>query len=144
MKVNLANSGTRIRIAITFNEKPETDLLSPILLEFAQRSGVTPFSADTVWKQNHFLFRKSDVQRQLDNLFVRNRLVRLNDSRFLSVEAVDQIKKRVAAAIDRKGFVTIRDCKVLLGYGRWGGAHVLDHLNKIGFTVRRGDKHFKR
>jgi hypothetical protein len=144
MMVNLANSGTRVRIAITFNEKPETDLLSPLLLEFARRSGVTPFSADTFWRQHQFLFRKSDVQRQLDNLFARNRVVRLNDSRFLSVEAVDQIKQRVAAAIDRKGFVTIRDCKGLFGYGRWGGAHVLDHLNKIKFTVRRGDKHYKR
>jgi hypothetical protein len=144
MMVNLSNPGTRVRIAVTFNEKPETELLPPLLLEFARRSGITPFSADTFWRLHYFLFCKSDVQRQLDNLSARNRIVRLNDCRFLSVEAVDLIKQRVAAAIDRKGFVTIRDCKALLGFGRWGGAHVLDHLNKIGFTVRRGDRHFKR
>lgn len=48
----------------------------------------------------------------------------------------------MAQAIERNGFVTVGDCKQLLGYGRWGGTHVLDQLDKIGFTVRREDKHY--
>jgi hypothetical protein len=32
--------------------------------------------------------------------------------------------------------------KDLFGYGRSGGAHVLDYLNQIGFTERREDKHY--
>lgn len=78
----------------------------------------------------------------LNFMSVRKMLVRLNDGRFLSLAAIESIKARVKAAIDRRGFITVGDCKELLGCGRWGGTHVLDYLNHIGFTVRRNDKHY--
>jgi selenocysteine-specific elongation factor len=113
-------------------------------LEYAQQSAVTPFSGDTFWKLNRPTFKKADIQQLLNYLFSQKKLVRLNDHRFLSLEALDEIKRRVSQAIERKGFITVGDCKELLGYGRWGGTHVLDHLNQIGFTVRREDKHYLR
>jgi selenocysteine-specific elongation factor len=120
------------------------DSLISQLLEYAQQSAVTPFSGDTFWKLNRPTFKKADIQQLLNYLFSQKKLVRLNDHRFLSLEALDEIKRRVSQAIERKGFITVGDCKELLGYGRWGGTHVLDHLNQIGFTVRREDKHYLR
>ena len=112
------------------------------LLEYAQDCGVNPFSADTFWKLHRSKFEKEDIQQLLNYLFSQSKLVRLNDQRFLSLEALDEIKKRVAQTAASKGYMTVSDCKEVLGYGRWGGTHVLDHLDKIGFTMRREDKHY--
>jgi selenocysteine-specific elongation factor len=112
------------------------------LLEYATHCGVAPFSADTFWKQHRMEFEKEEIEQLLNYLFFQNKIVRLNDHRFLSLEALDEIKQRVTRTIDLKGFITVNDCKEILGYGRWGGTHVLDHLNRIGFTVRREDKHY--
>jgi hypothetical protein len=112
------------------------------LLAHALASGLTPFSADTFWKLHRPKYKKKDVQQLLNYLYTRERLVRLNDQRFLSPEAIEKIKVRVARTIKARGFVTVGDCKKLLGYGRWGGTHVLDYLNHIGFTVRRDNKHY--
>jgi selenocysteine-specific elongation factor len=129
------------------SEKPIDEhrgTLISLLLEYAQQSGLTPFSGDTFWKLHRPTFKKADIEQLLNYLFSQKKLVRLNDHRFLSLEALAEIKRRVAQAIERNGFVTVGDCKALLGYGRWGGTHVLDHLDKIGFTVRREDKHYLR
>ncbi len=129
------------------SEKPldeQRATLVSSLLEYAQQSGLTPFSGDTFWKLHRPTFEKADIQQLLNYLFSQKKLARLNDHRFLSLQALDEIKQRVAQAIGRKGFVTVGDCKELLGYGRWGGTHVLDYLNKIGFTARREDKHYLR
>ncbi len=127
------------------SEKPMDEhrgTLISLLLEYAQQSGLTPFSGDTFWKLHRPIFKKADIEQLLNYLFSQKKLVRLNDHRFLSPEALEEIKSRVAQAIERNGFVTVGDCKQLFGYGRWGGTHVLDQLDKIGFTVRREDKHY--
>jgi selenocysteine-specific elongation factor len=112
------------------------------LLRHAELSGVTPFSADTFWKKNRSIYTKAEITQLLNFLFSRKRLVRLNDHRFLSLQAIEEIKERVKQGIERKGFVTVNDCKELFGYGRWGGTHVLDYLNAIKFTSRKDDKHY--
>jgi selenocysteine-specific elongation factor len=112
------------------------------LLAYALASGLTPFSADTFWKLTRRKYNKKDIQQLLNYLYTQNRLVRLNDKRFLSLDAVEKIKVRVARTIEARDFVTVGDCKELLGYGRSGGTHVLDYLNDIGFTVRRDNKHY--
>jgi selenocysteine-specific elongation factor len=127
------------------SEKPIDEhrgALISLLLEYAQQSGLAPFSGDTFWKLHRPTFKKADIQQLLNYLFSQKKLVRLNDQRFLSLDALVEIKCRVAQAIERNGFVTVGDCKELFGYGRWGGTHVLDQLDKIGFTVRREDKHY--
>jgi selenocysteine-specific elongation factor len=112
------------------------------LLAHALDSGLTPFSADTFWKLHRPKYEKKEVQQLLNYLNTQKRLVRLNDQRFLSPDAIEEIKLRVARTIEARGFVTVSDCKELLGYGRWGGTHVLDYLDEIGFTVRRENKHY--
>lgn len=112
------------------------------LILFARENGLTPFSADTFWKLNRPVYGKAEIRQVLNYLYSRKRLVRLNDQRFLSLEAVAKIKTRVAQAIERKGFITVGDCKTVLGYGRWGGTHVLDYLNAVGFTIRRENRHY--
>jgi hypothetical protein len=112
------------------------------LLAHALASELTPFSADTFWKLHRPKYKKKDIQQLLNYLNTQKKLVRLNDQRFLSPDAIEEIKVRVARTIKARGFVTVGDCKELLGYGRWGGTHVLDYLNDIGFTVRRDNKHY--
>ena len=118
------------------------DPLTSSILAFMQNSGLTPVSAAFFCKQNPDLSGQTKVVRLFKYLHAQKRLVRLNDNRFLTVEAVEEIKRRVTRAITQRGFITLGDCKKLFGYGRSGGAHVLDYLNKMGFTVRREDKHY--
>lgn len=116
--------------------------LVSFLLDYMHNAGLTPISPNYFWKRHQSQYNRAKVARLFNYLLLQNRLIRLNDNRFLSLAAVEEIKRRVARAISQKGFVTLGDCKELFGYGRSGGAHVLDYLNHIGFTVRRGDKHF--
>jgi selenocysteine-specific elongation factor len=122
----------------------DREALAAELLAYARQSGLTPFSADTYWKLTSRRHAKDEIRRMLNYLFAQNRLVRLNDQRFLSLEALEEIKARVARTAAGRGFVTVGDCKEILGYGRWGGTHVLDHLDRIGFTQRREDRHYLR
>lgn len=118
------------------------ETLGNLLMAYARKTGLTPFSADTFWKLHRPAYEKGEIWQVLNYLHARKRLVRLNDRRFLSLEALATIKARVAQAIARKGYITVGDCKEVLGYGRWGGTHVLDYLNDIGFTLRRDNKHY--
>jgi selenocysteine-specific elongation factor len=112
------------------------------LLAYVRQAGLTPVSPNSFWKLHRSRYNPSKVDRLFKYLLLENRLVRLNDNRFLSLDALEEIKRRVARAIHDKGFVSLKDSKALFGYGRSGGAHVLDYLNQIGFTERRGDRHF--
>jgi selenocysteine-specific elongation factor len=116
--------------------------LSDRLLAYARQSALLPFSADTFWKAHRDRYRKEEVRQLLNYLHSRRKLARLNDRRFLSLDAVAEIQHRVAQFIAQKGFVAVNDCKALFGYGRWGGTHVLDYLDSIGFTVRRDNRHY--
>jgi selenocysteine-specific elongation factor len=112
------------------------------LLQYMRDAGLTPVSPNHFWKCHQTQYSQTKVARLFNHLLMQNSLVRLNDNRYLSIDALEEIKKRVAQAIHEKGSVALGDCKHLFGYGRSGGAHVLDYLNQIGFTVRRGDRHF--
>ena len=112
------------------------------LLDFMRDAGLTPISPTNFWKRHQKQYSRTVVARLFNYLLSQNRLIRLNDNRFLSTEALKEIKGRVMRAINEKGFVVLGDCKQLFGYGRSGGAHVLDYLNQIGFTVRREDRHY--
>ena len=112
------------------------------LMAYVQNAGLAPVSPNYFWKLHRSQYNQSQVDRLFKYLLLENRLIRLNDNRFLSLDALEEIKGRVAQAIHDKGFVSLKDSKALFGYGRSGGAHVLDYLNQIGFTERRGDRHF--
>jgi selenocysteine-specific elongation factor len=113
------------------------------VLDYMQAAGLTPISPQFFWKENRPPYSKAKAVRLFNYLHTQNRLIRLNGNRFISIDALEEIKKRVASAIRDAGSVTLGDCKLLFGYGRSAGAHVLDYLNQIGFTVRRKDKHYR-
>jgi len=110
------------------------------LIEFAKQQGYGTFSPGTFWKRHGEGVPYGDVKRVLDHLHAQKRLVRLNDGRFLTVEALQEIKEKVRALIQRKGRLTIEDWKEVFGYGRNRSVPVLDYLDSIGFTERIGDE----
>ena len=118
--------------------------LAVALLAYSRKTGLTPFSADTFWKEHGKVHEKDSVKELLNYLYHRRKLVRLNDQRYLSLEALERIKSRVENFIASHGCVRVADGKAILGYGRWGGVHVFDYLDKIGFTSRVGDKRLLR
>lgn len=109
------------------------------LLEYARNLGLTSFSAGYFCKIQGERFEQKEVQKLLDHLYAQKRLVRLNDNRFLTPEALEEIKRRVRQVIQSQGRFTLQDIKGVFGYGRTHGIPVLEHLDTIGFTRRIGD-----
>jgi len=114
----------------------ERERLIKLCLDYACKSGFTPFSADTIWKLHEKKFDKSEIKKMLIYLRDNKRLVRVNDGRFLSVEAFKKIKEKMSRVIVKKGVFTIGDLKETLGYGRSVGIPILEYLDSIGFTCR--------
>ena len=123
---------------------PQRRGLAALIADFSEKAGLSPFSPDTIWKQYQQGIAKTEVRRILDFMCTQKKLVRLSDNRFLSVEALAEIKTRVKNAITDKGCISLKDSTEILGYGRWGGAPVFDYLDKIGFTTRIGDERVLR
>jgi selenocysteine-specific elongation factor len=87
-------------------------------------------------------YDKREIQKLLDHLQSRKKLVRLNDNRFLTTEAMEEIKKKVKDVIRTQGRFILQDAKAVLGYGRTHSIPVLEYLDTIGFTRRIGDERF--
>lgn len=81
----------------------------------------------------------NEVQRVLDYLHTQKRLIRLNNRRFITHDAMAVIKERVKNLIRLKGGLTIEDGKEVLGYGRTVGIPVFEYLDSINFTQRKDD-----
>ena len=111
-----------------------------MLLDYALGSGFVPFSADTFWKFHKRKFNKNEIQKLLDYLHTRKKLICLSNRRFLTPQALEQIKNRVEQIIIKKGGLTIANCKEVLGYGRTAGVPVFEYLDHIGFTIRIENK----
>jgi selenocysteine-specific elongation factor len=110
------------------------------VIEFAEKQGYGTFSPGTFWKKYGEGLPYREVEKVFDHLHARRKLVRLNDGRFLTVDALSEIKERIRAVILRKGHLTIEDGKQVLGYGRNRAVPVLDFLDSIGFTQRIGEE----
>ena len=132
------DGGFRVpKLSIKLSEDRERLLL--MLLEYARESGLVPFSADTFWKLHRRQHNKNEIQRLLDYLHVQGKLIRLNNRRFMTPEAMEEIRIRVKELVNRKGLLTLGDSKEVLGYGRTVGVPVFEYLDSIGFTNRDGD-----
>ena len=118
----------------------ERQSLVDMLLAYAEESGFVPFSADTFWKLHRRQHNKNELQRLLDYLHNQGRLIRLNNRRYMTPRAMEEIKKKTCNLIKGKGSIGIGDCKEIMGYGRTVGVPVLEYLDSIGFTRRDGDK----
>jgi hypothetical protein len=54
----------------------------------------------------------------------QEKLVQLYDDRFLTAEALEEVKQRVQKIISQKKSFTLSDCMEILGFGRSKGAHI--------------------
>jgi hypothetical protein len=106
------------------------------MMEYARNLGYVTFSARTFSELHWKTFNVGEIYRLLDYLRDQKKLVRLKDGRYLTCQAMDEIKEKVEKLIRQKGFMTIHDGKQILGYGRSRGIPVLEHLDSIGFTRR--------
>lgn len=121
------------------NLSPNKKQLIEKLKEFAASQGYTSFSVGTFHKLHGEDIQWRDVQKALDYLHAQKKIVRLNDGRYLTCEALQEIGEKVRTLIQRKGSLTIKDATEILGYGRFRTVPVLDHLDTIGLTRRIGD-----
>ena len=86
----------------------EQERLINMLLDYTRKSGFVPFSAHTFWKLHKRRFNKNEIQRLLDYLHTQNRLICLNNRRFLTPQAIEQIKNRVEQVIRKNGSLRAR------------------------------------
>jgi selenocysteine-specific elongation factor len=113
------------------------DLISTVI-EFAQRQGHATFNVGTFCDLYGECFNDREVARALDCLHSQKKLIRLNDGRFLSVEAMQEIIRKITGLIIKKGNMSLNDCREVLGYGRMRAIPILDYLDSIGLTRREG------
>jgi selenocysteine-specific elongation factor len=128
----LSNPSTRV--------SEEQERLMEMLLDYARESNLVPISAGSFWKLHRRQYNRNELQRLLEHLRSQGRLVRLNNRRFMTPEAMDRIKSRVKRHIEKRGVLTLADCKGVLGYGRTVGVPVFEYLDAEGFTTRDGDQ----
>jgi len=115
----------------------EKEKLVQLCLDYARKSNFIPFSSDTIWKLNEKKFDKKEIQRMLIYLRDNRELVRINDGRFLTTSAFEEMKKKIRHVIAEKGVFTLGDLRGTLGYGRSVGVPVLEYLDSVGFTRRK-------
>jgi selenocysteine-specific elongation factor len=118
---------------------PQQAKLAAICMSFAEKSGFAPFSADTVWRLPGINCEKPDIEKMLSYLRNQGKLVRFKDGRYIPAECLEDIKEKVKGVVATNGVFTIEDLRTTLGYGRRIGVIVLEYLDSIGFTSRRGE-----
>ena len=106
--------------------------------EFMKNQRYATFSVGTFWKRHGEAFSFREVEKILNYLHAKKKIVRLNDDRFITTEAIQEIQDKVRDLILRKGTLRLQDAREILGYGRTRAIPVLDYLDSIGFTCRIG------
>ncbi|MBP8645658.1 MAG: SelB C-terminal domain-containing protein [Syntrophobacteraceae bacterium] len=119
---------------------PEREAVMEQFLEYARGHGYATFGAGTFCKLHYKTFNLKEIQKLLDHLHTREHLVGLNDGRFLTSEAMEEIKRRAREKILREGSLTLTGSRVILGYGRTRKIAVLEYLDSIGLTRRVCDE----
>jgi len=119
---------------------PKLNNLISLLLDYAKKSGITPFTEHAFWTFHNKRLPKKEIHNALNHLCFQSRLVYLKNDRYLSLESMEQIKVKVIDVINTKNTIKITDCKDILGYGRNIGIPVFEYLDSIGFTCRQGNK----
>jgi selenocysteine-specific elongation factor len=124
---------------VSVSLSPQQAKLAALCMSYAQKSGCAPFSADTVWRLPGMRYEKQDIEKMLSYLRNEGKLVRLKDSRYIPAQCLDTIKEKVKGVVATNGVFRLDDLRTTLGYGRRIGVIVLEYLDSIGFTSRRGE-----
>ncbi|SPD75309.1 Selenocysteine-specific elongation factor SelB [uncultured Desulfobacterium sp.] len=122
---------------VSLDLPPELSQLETLVLDYAKKSGIITFSADTIQNLQKKKLDKNKIEKLLRYLHFQEKLVHIFDGNYLSVQAFEEIKVKVAKVILQRGIFTIPDMKRIFGYTRSEGLPVLDYLDTIGFTRRK-------
>jgi selenocysteine-specific elongation factor len=109
------------------------------VIEFANHQGHASFSVGALHKIHEASYSHREIEKAVNFLHARKKLVRLNDDRFIGAEAMQEIQEKVRQLILRKGKLAIHDSREVLGYGRTRAIAVFEYLDSIGLTCRVGD-----
>ncbi len=137
-KLIRSNGGYQIPVLVG-RLSPNKRHLIEKLKEFAAKQGYVSFSAGTFHNLHGDGIQWKELQKALDYLHIQGKIVRLNDGRYLTSEALQEIVEKVRTLIQQKGSLTIKDSIEILGYGRLRAVPVLDYLDTIGLTRRVAD-----
>ena len=118
----------------------EQQKLTDMVIAFARDSNFVQFSSGKFCKYQKMSSGKDEVQKILNYLHEQDKLIMLNNGRYITNMAMDRIKKRVKSFITTNKSLSVLDCKEVLGYGRSRGVPVFEYLDYIGFTTRMEDK----
>jgi selenocysteine-specific elongation factor len=124
---------------VSANLSPQQAKLAALCMDYARKCGLAPFSADTLWRLPEVKHEKQEIEKMLSYLRNEGKLVRLSDGRFIPADGLETIKERVRGVVATNGVFTLDDLRITLGYGRRIGVIVLEYLDSIGFTSRRGE-----
>lgn len=102
----------------------------PVLLQFSQAPYAPPSIAEV---------EASLGEDLLEGLVGSGQLVRLNDQVLLSMASFDAMKNWVAEKINTSGSVSLAEVRDHFETSRKYAAALLEYLDEIGFTARRGD-----
>ncbi|HOS97783.1 MAG TPA: selenocysteine-specific translation elongation factor [Deltaproteobacteria bacterium] len=117
------------------------DRMTHSILSFVEASGMSAVTMKQILVHLGQERETRGIRRSMDFLLSRGDMVRLSNERFLSQKGLDEIKERVRAWICRNGCLTPADCAGVFGYGRTAGVPVIEYLDSVGFTARRGNDH---
>jgi selenocysteine-specific elongation factor len=116
------------------------DPLVARVLEAVENSGTVSVSVALVCEALGCPEEKPKVKRFLGHLVTKKHVVMLGSERFISRRGLELAKKRIRDWIAEHGRLIPADCNPVLGCGRNLGLPVLEHLDSVGFTVRRGNE----
>jgi selenocysteine-specific elongation factor len=118
---------------------PTQDHLIHQVFHCAKTLGIVPFSIGQLFQLSKMKHPKREIQKVVTFLINQGNLVQLDDGRYLTVDALEEVKQRIQKIISEKTSFTLSDCSEIVGFGRTKGAPIFDYLDSIGFTKREGN-----
>ena len=120
------------------------DPLLARVLEAVERAGTVTVTVAVISAALGLPDEKPKVRRLLGHLVSKRHVVMLGGERYISRRGLETAKDRIRAWIAKQGRFTPADCNPVLGCGRTIGLPLLEHLDAIGFTERRGNERVLR
>jgi selenocysteine-specific elongation factor len=117
---------------------PAEERARKLVLELVERGGFQPPTEKDLGTEARL---PVDVFRKVIDLVIgEGEIVRLEPGVVMHKSAVDQAAAKIGAYLKEHGEATAGDLKNLLGTSRKYAVPLLEHLDRIGLTRRRGDK----
>jgi selenocysteine-specific elongation factor len=113
--------------------------VADLLRNYGKKQGVRPFGAGYFVQSTNGSLTLRQVERTLDFFCKTGEMIRLKNDRYITSSALSEIKRKVGAWVEKNGEFCLRDCKEALDFNRGLGLPVLEYLDNIGFTMKKGE-----